>query len=471
MASRVANLGRVLAGLLAMLFLYLTAVQVIWGPQIAEAPQNPRLALAAQQIHWGRILDRHLAVLADSVDVEGHQVRRYPGGALFAHLLGYRSQRFGLAGIELRYEPALLGLPARDPWQAVQQAFGQAPRGNDLVLTVDSATQQAASSALGDLQGAVVALDPRTGAVLSLTSHPSYDPSVIDARWPVVVRDRSSPLLDRATQGEYPPGSAFTPILLAAALARGRLTQHSEFDCPGSITVAGTTITDPNSESHGHVTLAQAFAVSCNVTFVRVGIRTGAQAVLGTARAFGLGDAPQFDLPTASGHLPDPRTLGIRTLARISFGQGSLLVSPLQMALVAAAVGNHGIMMQPFVLSQVREPDGRILAAYAQRGSREVLPAWLAAQVTRDMIDVVESGSGTGARIPGIAVAGKTGTAENPHGPTHAWFIAFAPAAHPSVAVAVLLENAGVGGEAAAPVARQVLEAALRSQSAERSRP
>jgi len=471
MASRVANLGRFLAGLLAMLFLYLTAVQVVWGPQIAEAPQNPRLALAAQQIHWGRILDRHLAVLADSVDVEGHQVRRYPGGMLFAHLLGYRSQRFGLAGIELRYEPALLGLPARDPWQALQQAFGQAPRGNDLVLTVDSATQEAASQALGDRRGAVVALDPRTGAVLALTSHPSYDPGVINARWPVVVRDPGSPLLDRATQGEYPPGSAFTPILLAAALARGHLTQHSQFDCPGSITVSGTTITDPNSESHGHVTLAQAFAVSCNVTFVRVGIRAGAQAVLGTAQAFGLGDAPQFDLPTAPGHLPDPRTLGIRALARISFGQGDLLVSPLQMALMAAAIGNHGIMMQPFVLSQVREPDGRILAAYAQRGSREVLPAWLAAQVTRDMVDVVDTGTGAGAQIPGIAVAGKTGTAENPHGPAHAWFIAFAPAARPSVAVAVLLENAGGEGEAAAPVARQVLEAALRSQSAERSRP
>jgi penicillin-binding protein A len=471
MAGRVASLGRVFVGLLAVLLVYLAAVQVVWGPEIAEAPQNPRLTLAAQQIHWGRILDRHLAVLADSAEVDGRQVRRYADGTLFAHLLGYRSQRYGLAGIELQDDPALLGLPVRDPWRALQQAFGQAGRGNDLVLTVDTAVQQAASQALGDRRGAVVALDPRTGAVLALVSHPSFDPAMIEARWPAVAHDPSAPLLDRATQGEYPPGSAFKPIVLAAALARGRVTQQTEFDCPGSITVAGTTITDFNGESHGRVTLAQAFALSCNVTFVRVGLLAGAQAVLGTARAFGLGSSPQFDLPAAPGHLPDPRTLSVRGLAQISFGQGPLLVTPLQMALVAAAIGNHGIMMRPFLLSEVREPEGRILAAYAQRGSREVLPAWLAALVARDMTGVVDGGTGTAAQIEGIQVAGKTGTAENPHGATHAWFIAFAPAARPSVAVAVLLENAGVGGEIAAPVARQVLDAALRSQSPGGSRP
>ena len=473
MTGRVASLGRLLAGLLSVLLAYLAAVQVVWGPQIADAPQNPRLAIAAQQIHWGRILDRHLAVLADSTEEGGHQVRRYPAGALFAHLLGYRSQRHGLAGIELQYDPALLGLPARDPWQTIQQAFGRAPRGNDLVLTVDSAVQKAASQALGDRRGAVVALDPRTGAVLALLSQPSFDPEMVEAQWPAIARDPSAPLLDRATQGEYPPGSSFKPIVLAAALARGRVTQQSEFDCPGSITVAGTTITDFNQESHGHVTVAQAFAVSCNVTFVHVGLLTGAQGVLRTAEAFGLGRAPQFDLPTGAGHLPDPSVLGKRGLAQIAIGQGPLLFTPLQMALVAAAVGNHGVMMRPFLLSQVRDPDGRILATYAQRGSREVLPAWLAAQVTRDMIGVVESENGTGsaAQIAGVRVAGKTGTAENPHGPAHAWFIAFAPAVRPSVAVAVLLENAGVGGEVAAPVARRVLEAALRAQSAGGSRP
>lgn len=470
MAVRVANVGRLLAGLLAVLVAYLAAVQVVWGPAIAAAPQNPRLALAAQQISWGRVLDRHLAVLADSAEVNGRQVRRYASGILFAHLLGYRSQKYGLAGIELRYDPALLGLPARDPWRALQEAFGQARRGNDLVLTVDTAVQQAASQALGARRGAVVALDPRTGAVLALLSRPSYDPEMIDALWTAFSRDPAAPLVDRAAQGEYPPGTAFTPIVLASALARGRVTERTEFDCPGSITVAGTTIADANGESHGHVTLAQAFALSCKVTFVRVGLLIGAQAVLRTARAFGLGNPPLFDLPAAAGHLPDP-PISVRGLAQISSGEGPLLVTPLQMALVAATIGNHGIMMEPFLVSQVREPDGRILETYAQRGSRDVLPAWLAAEVTRDLIDGVENGAGTAARIPGLQVAGAPGMAENSRGPAHAWFVAFAPASRPSVAVAVLLEHAGAGGALAARIARQVLEAALRSQAAEGMHP
>ncbi len=471
MTARVANIGRLLAGSLIVLLLYLGAVQVVWGPQLADAPGNPRLAIAAERIHWGRILDRRLAVLADSQEVGGRQVRRYPAGDLFAHVLGYRSIKYGLTGVESRYDPALLGLPARDPWEALLEAFGQPPRGNDLVLTLDSAVQQAAAQALGGRRGAVVALDPRTGAVLALLSRPTFDPTAVDARWDEISRDPSAPLLNRATQGQYPPGSSFKPIVLAAALWTGRLTQQTLLDCPDTITVAGFVIGNFEHERFGRVTLPQAFAYSCNTSFVQLGQMIGADAILGTARAFGLGRVPRFDLPVAPGHLPDARGLGLRGLAQISFGQGSLLVTPLQMALIAETIANRGVMMQPFLLSQVRGPDGRILEAYAERGSREVLPAAIAAQVAQDMVGVVQSGTGTAAQIPGVVVAGKTGTAQNPHGTTHAWFIAFAPADRPVVAVAIVLENAGVGGQVAAPAARQVLVAALTAQAALSRRP
>ncbi len=467
MAPRVANLGRLLAGLLVVLVVYLAGVQVIWGPQLADQAGNPRLALAAERVRWGRILDRRLGVLADSQELGGRQVRRYPFGDLFAHVLGYRSPRYGLAGVEARYDPALLGLPARDPWEALQQAFGGPPRGNDLVLTVDTAVQQAAARALAGRRGAIVVLDPRTGAVLGLVSRPSFDPAAVDARWDAIARDPSSPLLDRATQGQYPPGSSFKPIVLAAALASGRATSDTVLDCPAETTVAGAVIGNFDHERYGRLTLRQAFAVSCNTAFVQLGGMLGADAIVRMARAFGLGRPPQFDLPTAAGFVPAARSLGPRGTAQISFGQGSLLVTPLQMALVAATIANHGVMMRPFLLSQVRGPDGRILSAYAQRGSREVLPAALAAQIAQDMVDVVRSGTGTAAQIPGVPVAGKTGTAQNPHGPTHAWFIAFAPADRPSVAAAVLMENAGAGGAIAAPAARQVIAAALAAQQAE----
>ncbi len=471
MARRTANVGRLLAVLLVLLLAYLAGVQVVWGPQLARSPQNPRLAIAAEETQWGRILDRHLTVLADSTVQGGRQVRRYADGPSYAHLLGYRSARYGLASLEMRYDPELLGMPAATPWEASLGFFGRTVRGDDLVLTIDAAVQQAAAQALGDHRGAVVALDPRTGAVLALASRPTFDPAAVDARWPVLSRDPAAPLLDRATAGQYPPGSSFKPVVLAAALGAGRATQRTTLDCAASVSVDGLVITNFEHEQYGTMSLPRAFAMSCNVAFVHLGLATGAGPIIRTARALGLGQAPRFDLPAAPGYLPDPRTLGRRGLAEISFGQGSLLVTPLQMAVVAAALANRGVAMRPFVLLQVRAPDGRVLAAYAEHGGRDALPSGIASQVAADMVEAVRDGTGTAAQLPGVVVAGKTGTAENPHGATDAWFIAFAPADHPTVALAVLLENAGVGGQVAAPAARQVLAAALRAQAGQGGRP
>jgi penicillin-binding protein A len=471
MARRARNVGRVLAAAFAVLLAYLAVVQVVWGPQLAASPENPRLALAAERIHWGRILDRRLVVLADSTGTGPTQARRYPEGALFAHVLGYRSRRVGLTGIERRYDLALLGLPITDPWEALQEALGSTPEGNDVVLTVDTAVQQAAAQALGGRRGAVVALDPRTGAVLALASRPNYDPAAVDAQWASLSRDPQSPLFDRATQGQYPPGSSFKTVTLTAALGSGRVRLSDPVNCPAAIDVGGIPIHNFEHEQFGRISVLQAFVASCNTAFVQIGRRTGAAAVLSAARAYGLGEAVSFDLPTSSGYLPSLRDLGARGLAQISFGQGSLLVTPLQMALVAAAVGNGGVMMRPFLVSQIRAPDGRILQTVTQRGGRLVVAPALAAEVTQAMIQVVRTGTGTAAQLPGVTVAGKTGTAENPHGNTHAWFIAFAPAERPTVAVAVIVENGGVGGDVAAPVARQVLAAALAAQSAAGPRP
>lgn len=471
MARRTRNLGRLLAGLFTVLLIYLAFVQVVWGPQLAASPQNPRLALAAERIHWGRILDRRLTVLADSVGTGSSQVRRYPQGTAFAHVLGYRSQHYGLTGMERRAELPLLGMPVTDPWLALQEVFGRTPQGNDVVLTLDAAVQQTAVHALGDARGAVVVLDPRSGAVLALVSRPGFDPATVDAQWALLSRDTSAPLVDRATQGQYPPGSSFKTVVLTAALGSGSVRLTDAVNCPVAIDVGGAQIHNFEHEQFGRISVLQAFVASCNTAFVRIGQLTGARPILATAGALGLGRTVRFDLPASSGYLPPLRDLGVRGLAQISFGQGSLLVTPLQMALVAAAIGNGGIMMSPFLISQVRAPDGRILQTFTQRGSREVMPAPLAGQVAQAMVQVVQSGTGTAAQLPGVAVAGKTGTAENPHGATHAWFIAFAPADHPAVAVCVLVENGGVGGQVAAPIARQVLAAALQAQSAGASRP
>jgi penicillin-binding protein A len=471
MVRRTRNVGRLLAGLFAALLVYLALVQVVWGPQLVAAPQNPRLALAAERIHWGRILDRRLTVLADSVGTGPAQVRRYPQGLGFAHVLGYRSRHYGLTGIEGRYELALLGLPITDPWEAVQETFGRTPEGNDVVLTIDAPVQLTAVRALGSARGAVVVLDPRTGAVLALASQPGFDPSAVDAQWAALLRDTSAPLFNRATQGQYPPGSSFKTVTLTAALSTGRVRLTDAVNCPESIDVGGALIHNFEHEQFGQISVLQAFVASCNTAFVQIGQRTGAQAIVAAARAFGLGQPVRFDLPTSAGHVPSLRELGARGLAQISFGQGSLLVTPLQMALVASAVGERGTVMSPFVVSQIRAPDGRIRQTFTQRGSRDVMDQALAGQIAQAMVQVVQSGTGTAAQLPGVTVAGKTGTAENPHGTTHAWFIAFAPADHPVVALAVIVENGGVGGQVAAPIARQVLAVALQSQNAAGTRP
>lgn len=467
---RVARLAVVLTAGFLVLWGYLGLVQLAWGARLADAPENPRLAIAAQRVHWGRILDRRLRVLADSAVVGGRRIRRYPDGRPYAHVLGYRSQQYGLTGIEARFNAALVGAGARDAWTQLLDVFGRPPQGNDVVLTIDADVQQAAVKALGGRRGAVVVVDPPTGALIALASVPDFAPDAVDTQWSQLTQDASAPLLARATQGQYPPGSAFKPITLAAGLGSGRVTDATSFECAGSISVAGATISDFEGKAHGHVALPEAFVRSCNVSFVQVGLQTGADAIVATARAFGLGRAPRFELPAAAGHLPDPRRLGLRGLAQISFGQGELLVTPLQIAFLAAAVANSGVAMDPMLATQVRAPDGHIVTSVEPHGSRQAIPATLATHLAQYMLGVVQSGTGAAAQIPGIPVAGKTGTAENPHGRTHAWFIGFAPVGRPTVAVAVVLENAGVGGEVAAPAARGVLQAALAAQNAGRSK-
>jgi cell division protein FtsI/penicillin-binding protein 2/cell division protein FtsW (lipid II flippase) len=462
---RMVRLAAVLTAGFLVLWGYLGLVQLVWGEQLADAPGNPRLAIVAQRVHWGRILDRRLRVLADSSLVGGRQVRHYPDGPSYAHILGYRSQQYGVAGIEARYNAALLGAGPRDLWPRLLDVFGHPPSGNDVVLTIDADVQRAAVKALRGRRGAVVVLDPVTGAVIALASLPTFAPDAVDTQWTQLTTDTSAPLLARATQGQYPPGSAFKPITLAAALAAGRVNDATSFECSGSIDVAGATIFDFEHRAHGHIVLPQAFAQSCNVSFVQVGLRTGAGAIAGMARALGLGRAPRFDLAAAAGHLPDPTRLGIRGLAQMAFGQGELLVTPLQMARLAATVADRGVAMDPQLVTEVRAPDGRIVTSFDSGGAHQAIPADLAGHIGQYMRLVVQGGTGTAAQIPGIAVAGKTGTAENPHGRTHAWFVGFAPAARPTAAVAVVLENAGVGGEVAAPVAREVLQAALAAQN------
>ncbi|MHB8158127.1 MAG: peptidoglycan D,D-transpeptidase FtsI family protein [Desulfocucumaceae bacterium] len=499
MNDNIRKLGYFLISIFVALVLYLGYLNVVVGPSLTTDPHNRRLAAAEKGMTRGAIYDRLGTVLAEDKTVGGQKKRDYPLGKDTAHLLGFVSQRYGRTGLESVFDSYLLALDDAGKIQAfVDRVLGRPRQGYDINLTVDARLQKQAANLLGGRSGAVVALDPRSGAVLAMASTPSFNPESID----IVVRtDRATkngkdveinitgydllqgqseaaPLLNRAARGIYPPGSIFKIITGAGALEANPQNADKNWDCKGSITVDGFVLKDTGV--HGSVNFNDAVAVSCNTFFAGMGLDLGEDKMKKAARAFGF-DYINYDsktgqfrgnYPVISGEIPfNPGTLPLNNLsstelASTAIGQGRTLVSPFQMALVAAGVANGGVVMKPYVLDRVLNKNGTVIY---KKNVPEVfdtaISAGTAQQLASAMELCVKKGTGTQAGIAGIRVAGKTGSAQNPQGQTHAWFIGFAPVENPRIAVAVLVENAGAGGNIAAPVAREIIRLYLRNNA------
>lgn len=451
-------------GLLVLLLGYITYLQVIESNSLAFNPLNRRTAEAARKVERGLITDSQGKVIAISKQTAQQDYRReYPGGALFAHVVGYDSLKYGKTGIESAYDGYLSGQIAPERrLGAISQLF-KAGAGDNITLTLDARLQQAAYQALGDNRGAIVAIAPRTGAILAMVSRPGFNPGSIDDNWNDISQAASSPLLNRATQGLYPPGSIIKVLVAETALAEQIATGESEFTCTGALKIGPDyVLPESGNKAHGKLKLEEALAVSCNVTFGQLALDLGSAKMARSFERYGFSRPLDGDIRETPGKLPDFSKLGDGDLAQTGIGQGSLLVTPLRMALLAAAFANKGIMMKPYLVQKITTPDGVAVKETAPEKWLSPVDEQLAAQVARMMVTVIEEGTGQGAAIRNIEVAGKTGTAENPHGSPHAWFIGFAPAANPQVAIAVVVENAGAGGAIAAPAARQVLVQALQ---------
>jgi penicillin-binding protein A len=363
---------------------------------------------------------------------------------------------------------------------------GATVHGDKLVLTLRAAAQEVAQQQLGDRCGAVVAMSPRTGAVYVMASSPTYDPNLIDkpGGYAKVLKIRgacggASALLNRTTQGLFTPGSTFKMVTAAAALDTGRFTPDSGFNDPGYCTVYGKKVSnalnpDQNGpERYGHVTLAQGFQHSINSVFCNVGKALGTETILEYAKKFGFYKVPPLELPSGelaeSGlyngtKLFDPKDPNAVDVGRLAFGQERMVVTPLQMAMVASAIANGGQVPKPYLVQTIVAPDGSIVRRASPRSLGRAISQQTAAELTAMMVSVVQGGTGTHAQIPGIQVAGKTGTAETSvHNVYTSWFVAFAPADNPQVAVAVVLEKqaGGFGGTVAAPIAKAVMEKLL----------
>ncbi|MBM3463996.1 MAG: hypothetical protein FJX76_18025 [Armatimonadetes bacterium] len=389
--------------------------------------------------------------------------RRYAADRALGPLIGYRSLVLGAAGLERSQDEVLRGVVTPGGLLgAAWLAAGGDLRGKDVVLTVDAELQRLAYRSLDGRRGAVVVLDPRNGEVLACVSAPGFDPNRVsdESTWGKLLRDRSAPLLNRATEGSYPPGSVIKPAVLALALDAGTLRLGETFSCPGWIEVNGYRMHDYAPGGHGTLDATHAMTWSCNVAFARIATGVGNRPFMEGLRRMGLGAAPSMELPCGAGNLPQSSAVTPEMLAQMGFGQGEMTVTPLQVAMLMAGLANEGRVMRPHLVRATRTQGGRETRADAEAAIR-MCSASSARQVAGMMVSVVDRGTGAAARIPGVAIAGKTGTAENPHGPAHAWFAGFAPADAPRVAIAVIVENAGSGGVEAAPIARVLLEAAL----------
>ncbi len=455
----------------------LSWVQIFGASKIQGNGFNKRRLVQEYAIQRGDILTADgNQPIARSVDTgaEYRYQREYPMGALFADVTGYDSWKYGRTGLEESYNDALLGRDSTLTLRSLgNRLLGASKKGNSIVTTIDSRIQRIATEALGKDVGAVVAMDPKTGAVLAMVTNPTYDPNVAvpspgkdaaanQAQWDAYNADPHRPLFDRAINGLYPPGSSFKVVTGAAALDQGVVTVGSPFDCTGKLVVNGYTVYDFNRKTHGNLTFEQAMVVSCNITFAQVGLRLGAPALVNYAQLFGFNKALPFDLPTTASHIQSAAKMDPVALASASFGQGEDLATPLQMASVVSTIANGGVMMQPYLVDAVQDYNGKILEQNQSKKMRRVLDQQTASTLTDIMVKVVTSGTGTAAQIDGVDVAGKTGTAEVGNGEPDAWFICFAPAQDPKVAVAVVVENGGEGGVTAAPIARNVLKTALR---------
>jgi penicillin-binding protein A len=462
MKSRIERLTIFFSLFFIVLALYLSRLMIMHHDQYVHSIRNPR---SFENFDYrGGIYDRRGEPLAVSRR-SGNETRRvYPQQALFSPLLGYAHVRLGREGLEKFLDSRLAG--KRLP-QTVYEAFsfinGKKLKGQDVFLTLDARIQGIIRNAMGDHQGAVIVFNPETGEILGLVSLPTYDPNTIAHDWEKLKVDKRAPLMNRVIDGRYPPGSTFKIFTLAAALELGFVNSGTTYQCPGYYDIGTYRIHEAHDAAHGSVNIEGALVHSCNVAFAQMGLRLGAQNFCDYARSFKLIDHFDIDgLPVKECTFPPSSELTEGGLAQSAFGQGELVISPLHLALIASVIAHEGKMMKPRLVKGIRSKGEEQLFITHPEVWCQPISADTADKVKSMMVQVVEKGTGYDARVPGITVAGKTGTAENPHGETHAWFVAIAPAEKPRYVVAAILENAGYGGRVAAPVAGKILEQCMQ---------
>jgi peptidoglycan glycosyltransferase len=486
-----APLRRVAISVLALftlLILNVNYIQVVRSSELRDDPSNTRVLYEEYDRERGSIvIDGNPIALSEKTDDQLTYLRQYPQGPVYAPVTGAYSLIYGNSGLEKVENPVLAGSDPRLVVRRLGDLFtGRDPAGGNVSLTLDPAVQEAAMNALQGVTGAVVALDPKTGAILGLASTPTYDPAQLSSHDPAAIRayrkslvpaaGEADPLSNQAISERYSPGSVFKLIVAAAALESGDYTPDTTVPAPNTLPVGGSELHNYNGEScngGADQSLIDALTISCNTAFAQLGETLGEEKVRDMAAAFGIDGGDGFDMPL---HVV-PSTIGDiaddAALAQSSIGQKDVQLTAMQAAMISAAIANKGTLMKPYLVDSVQAPDLTVIDQTDAEEMGQPVSADVAGELTQMMTRVVSDGTGRKARIDGVQVAGKTGTAEvgtsGDDAPPHTWFTGFAPANDPQIAVAVFIKNGGqsgtegaaTGGDISAPVAKKVMQAYL----------
>jgi len=452
--KRIGNMFWLIIAFFVIMAGYFVYVAAFEAEDFIANPFNARVRVHDESVRRGSIYDRHGTVIAYSAQIDGAYVRQYQFGSAFAHAVGYSAM--GRSGLELSRNFSLQTMQ----WELVQRGnhaiFGNEILANSVVTTLDADLQNMIFEALGNSRGAVVAIDPNTGAILAMVSTPGFHPEYVEDNWVGLINDtENSPLLNRATQGLYPPGSTFKIITAAAALHMDIDFINFEFHCEGVVVIGENALPCWGGVAHGAVDMRRATAVSCNGYFAVLAQEIGADAIITAAEMSLFNNAIEFELATATSLFNMQTDAATTELIETAIGQGRTTATPLNMAMLAAAIANGGVAMRPYVVEGIAGSRGNTISTTVPRLAGRLVEPEIAAIIGEMLVEAVNNGTGAPAAVANMQAAGKTGTAQNETGIDHSWFIGYAPAENPTVAVAVIIENTG-GGTRASQLAGRI---------------
>lgn len=449
-------------GLFVLVMGYFSYFLLAKSGNIINSTYNQRHDVLAKRVIRGKILSKEYEVLAETVlNEDGSETRRYPYKDVFAHVVGRYNK--GRTGLEETENIQLLTADTRSVENIYNEMIGEKNLGDNVITTLDLNLQQIAYNALGNNRGAVVVMEPSTGKILAMVSKPAYDPNDIDQLWNELVEDEGteSPLMNRATQGLYPPGSTFKLLTALGYIRENPDYLEYHYNCKGKIDYEGMVIHCYNKKAHGKIDLITSFAKSCNTSFASIGKGLDITQFRSTCEEFLFNQPLPISIANNSSRFElKVGNSGVKETMQTVIGQGKTLITPLHNAMIVSAVANGGIMMKPYLIDYVESSGGRIVKRFFPEIISKPMRMTEAAYMAKLMRAVITDGTGKDLKNLSVKAAGKTGSADQGAGkPAHAWFIGYAPVETPEISISVIVESKGTGSEYAVPIARQIFDA------------